>query len=116
MVRSRGHLWLSSRPDSVVTWRSAGAHLELQEADRWLEPGGASAWQAASPQRRTLASWFWHDYYGERRNEIVLTGVDIDEQAIRLALEGALLTDHELSEGREAWAAVPDSSLSNDQG
>jgi G3E family GTPase len=62
VVRSRGHLWLSSRPDSVVTWRSAGAHLDLREAGRWLEPEETLAWQAATPQRRTLASWFWHDY------------------------------------------------------
>ncbi|WP_307673098.1 GTP-binding protein [Streptomyces sp. V4I2] len=56
VVRGRGHLWLCSRPDSVVTWRSAGAHLELREADRWLEPAHTRAWQAASPQRRALAS------------------------------------------------------------
>ncbi|MEE1768118.1 GTP-binding protein [Streptomyces sp. JV185] len=116
VVRSRGHLWLSSRPDSVVTWRSAGAHLELREADRWLEPEEARAWQAATPQRRTLASWFWHDYYGERRNEIVFTGVDLDERAIRLALDEALLTDHELAQGREEWAAIPYPLLSNDPG
>ncbi|HWU05146.1 MAG TPA: GTP-binding protein [Streptomyces sp.] len=111
VVRSRGHLWLSSRPDAVVTWRSAGAHLELREAGRWLEPGDARAWQAVTPQRRTLASWFWHDCYGERRNEIVFTGVDLDEQAIRLALHEALLTGHELAQGRDTWAAVPDPLL-----
>ncbi len=44
VVRSRGHLWLSSRPDSVVTWRSAGPHLEIREADRWLEAGAQGAW------------------------------------------------------------------------
>ncbi|MFD4761826.1 GTP-binding protein [Streptomyces sp. NPDC058439] len=44
VVRRRGHLRLSSRPDSVATWRSAGAHLELREADRWLEPEEARAW------------------------------------------------------------------------
>ncbi|WP_351229137.1 hypothetical protein [Streptomyces sp. NPDC002133] len=61
--------------------------------------------------RRTLASWFWHDYYGERRNEIVLTGVDLDEHAIRVALDEVLLTDHELAQGRGAWAAAPDPLL-----
>ncbi|WP_250293332.1 GTP-binding protein [Streptomyces atroolivaceus] len=111
VVRSRGHLWFSSRPDAVVTWRSAGAHLDLREAGRWLEPEETGAWEAAAPHRRTLASWFWHDYYGERRNEIVFTGVDLDEQAIRLALDEALLTDRELAQGRDAWAAVPDPLL-----
>ncbi|MFC9946536.1 GTP-binding protein [Streptomyces pratensis] len=39
VVRSRGHLWLSSRPDSVVTWRSART------------PGPARGWQVAGAGR-----------------------------------------------------------------
>ncbi|WP_234326505.1 GTP-binding protein [Streptomyces sp. NRRL S-337] len=112
VVRSRGHLWLSSRPDSVVTWRSAGPHLELREADSWLETDDLHAWKAASPQRRTLASWFWHAYYGERRNEITFTGTHLSEQRIRSALGAALLTDAELSQGRDTWASMPDPLLS----
>ncbi|MEW2368035.1 GTP-binding protein [Streptomyces sp. NPDC006656] len=111
VARSRGHLWLSSRPDAVVSWRSAGAHLELRVADRWLESADTTAWKAASPQRRTLASWFWHDYYGERRNEIVFTGIHLDEQRVRSALDEALLTDVELSRGRDGWTAIPDPLL-----
>ncbi|WP_251076498.1 GTP-binding protein [Streptomyces benahoarensis] len=53
VVRGRGHLWLASRPAAVVTWRSAGPHMELHEAGCWLEPGDDSAWRGASPQRRT---------------------------------------------------------------
>ncbi|WP_426544431.1 GTP-binding protein [Streptomyces sp. UG1] len=111
VVRGRGHLWLCSCPDSVVTWRSAGAHVELRVADRWLEPADSRAWEAASPQRRTLASWYWDDYYGERRNEINLTGTGLDGPAIRFALDAALLTDAELSLGQEGWTAVPDPLL-----
>ncbi|GAB2623909.1 hypothetical protein GCM10027168_64830 [Streptomyces capparidis] len=111
VVRGRGHLWLTSRPDSVVTWRSAGSHLELREAGRWLEPGARGAWEAASPQRRTLASWFWDDRHGERRSELVLTGVGLEERSIRAALDSALLTDGELSLGRERWTAVHDPLL-----
>lgn len=111
VVRSRGHLWLAGRPDAVVTWRSAGAHLELREADRWLEAGDAEAWAAASPQRRTLASCFWHDYYGERRHEIAFTGIDLDEHRVQGALDGALLTDAELALGPDAWRAMPDPLL-----
>lgn len=113
VVRSRGHLWLSSRPESIVTWRSAGPHLELREAGSWLEPDTRRAWEAVSPQRRTLASWFWHDYYGERRNEITFTGTDLDAQRIRSALSAALLTDAELSLGREGWTSIPDPLLSD---
>ncbi|MFJ8313358.1 MULTISPECIES: GTP-binding protein [unclassified Streptomyces] len=111
VVRGRGHLWLCSRPESVVTWRSAGPYLELREADRWLEAADSPAWTAASPQRRALASWFWDAYYGERRNEIVLTGIDLDQEGIRTALDTALLTDAELSLGRDGWTSFPDPLL-----
>jgi G3E family GTPase len=112
VVRSRGHLWLAARPESVVAWRSAGPHLELAEADRWLEPEDTRAWEAASPQRHTLASWFWHDYDGERRNEIAFTGVGLDRHRICSALDAALLTDAELPLGPGGWASIPDPLLS----
>ncbi|MFJ3933964.1 GTP-binding protein [Streptomyces sp. NPDC090029] len=104
VLRSRGHLWLASRPDAVVTWRSAGGHLELIEADRWLEAHASPAWEAASPQRRTLACWFWDDQYGERRNEIVFTGTSLDADRITGALDGALLDEAEVALDRESWS------------
>ncbi|MGY0063800.1 GTP-binding protein [Streptomyces sp. LZ34] len=111
VVRSRGHLWMATRPDAVVSWRSAGRHLELREAGRWLADGDAAAWCAASPQRRTLASWYWDDYYGERRNEIVFTGAELDEGRLRVALDGAVLDDGELALGADHWARLPDPLL-----
>ena len=113
VVRGRGHLWLCSRPESVVTWRSAGPYLELREADRWLEAADSRAWTAASPQRRTLASWFWDAYYGERRNELVLTGIDLDQERVRAALDAALLSDAELSLGWAGWTSFADPLLSS---
>ncbi|MGI5350522.1 GTP-binding protein [Streptomyces sp. CA-250714] len=108
VVRGHGHLWLSNRPDSVVTWRSAGAHLELREAGPWLEADAPRLWEAVSAQRRALASWFWDDYFGERRNEVTFTGIDLDAQRIHAALDAALLTDEELALGRDHWVDVED--------
>ncbi|AJT62599.3 hypothetical protein T261_0911 [Streptomyces lydicus] len=111
VVRSRGHLWLATRPQSVVGWRSAGRHLELREAGDWLQQDDAAAWRGVSPQRRTLASWFWDDYYGERRNEIVFTGTELDQDELRRTLDATLLDDRELSCGVESWADLPDPLL-----
>lgn len=115
VVRGHGHLWLSSRPASVITWRSAGAHLELREAGHWLEDTTAhAAWRAVSPQRRTLASWYWDPYYGERRNEITFTGIDLDTSHLNETLDATLLSDEELSWGPEGWGAVHDPLFSAD--
>ncbi|KPC65927.1 GTP-binding protein, partial [Streptomyces chattanoogensis] len=106
VVRGRGHLWVATQPGSVVSWRSAGHHLELREAGDWLQEGDTRAWRDASPQRRTLASWFWDDYYGERRNEVVFTGTDLDQDELRGVLDATLLDDRELSLGVEGWAGL----------
>lgn len=108
VVRSRGHVWLPTCPEEVVSWRSAGRHIELREAGRWLEDFDASGWRDASPLRRTLASWFWDDLYGERRNELVFTGgPDLDQDRLRAALDLALLDDEELSRGADFWRHRP---------
>ncbi len=44
-----------------------------------------------------------HNHYGERCNEIVFTGVDLDEALLRSSLDKALMTDRELALGREGW-------------
>ncbi|WP_327364354.1 GTP-binding protein [Streptomyces sp. NBC_01296] len=116
VLRSRGHLWLANRPESAATWRSAGGHPEIREADHWLEAPASPAWEAASPQRRTLACWFWDAYYGERRNEIVFTGAGLDADRIGGALDSALLTDSELSLGHEGWRTLNDPLLRDAEG
>ncbi|GAA1942309.1 GTP-binding protein [Kitasatospora viridis] len=111
VTRSRGHVWLASRPDTVVTWRSAGHRLELAGVDQWLPEPDAGGWPAASPERRMLATWHWDPYYGERRNEIVLIGAGLDEERLRGLLDGALLTDEELALGPTSWHELPDPIL-----
>ncbi|MES4909288.1 MULTISPECIES: GTP-binding protein [unclassified Streptomyces] len=111
VVRGRGHLWVATRPAAVITWRSAGRHLELLEAGRWLEDGDTEGWRAASAQRRTLASWYWDDYYGERRNEIVFIGAELDQDRLRTVLDAPVLDDRELALGADHWACLPDPLL-----
>ncbi|WP_395360469.1 GTP-binding protein [Streptomyces sp. YH02] len=113
VLRSRGHLWLSNRPDAVISWRSAGPHLDLRETGRWLEEADARAWQAASAQRRTLASWFWDGPFGERRSEIGFTGAHLDIERIARELDAALLTDAELALGRASWSDWTDPLFSH---
>ncbi|WP_405705974.1 GTP-binding protein [Streptomyces sp. NBC_00069] len=115
-LRSRGHLWPANRPESAATWRSAGGHPEIREADHWLEAPASPAWEAASPQRRPLACWFRDAYYGERRNEIVFTGAGLDADRIGGALDSALLTDSELSLGHEGWRTLNDPLLRDAEG
>ncbi|MET9375619.1 hypothetical protein ABZX98_15905 [Streptomyces sp. NPDC002992] len=76
-------------------------------ADPW-GGGGRHPGEAASAQRRTLACRLWDDYYGERRNEIRFTGLGLATERITGALDGALVTDAELSLRRAVWSEWSD--------
>jgi hypothetical protein len=50
----------------------------------------------------------WQEPYGDRRQEIVLIGRNLDEDRIRKLLDDALLTDGEFQAGPRAWIELPD--------
>jgi len=107
--RARGHIWLATRPLTLVGWESAGPVLSLEPAGRWLYAAGAREWDRATPIRRTLAALEWDDTHGDRRNEIRFTGVGLDTGALKTRLDGALLDDEEIASGEPGWMGLPDS-------
>lgn len=46
--------------------------------------------------------------YGDRRQELVFIGIDMDESAIRSHLDHCLLTPQEMHEGPSAWSTWED--------
>jgi G3E family GTPase len=83
VVRSKGFFWLASRPAIAAEWSTAGGVIHV---------GPAGAWWSA----------------GDRRQELVFIGTDLDEAAVTAELDACLLTDAELSMGEDAWGALPD--------
>lgn len=107
VLRSKGLFWLASRMAVAGDWAQAGGVCR---------PGGAGAWWAALDQ----ADWP-HDAearaeiesemdgpFGDRRQELVLIGRDLDTAALSALLDACLLTDDELAAGAEAWAHYAD--------
>ena len=47
-------------------------------------------------------------YYGDRRQELVFIGREMDESAIRDILESCLVTDLEFVQGPEFWEQLAD--------
>ena len=46
--------------------------------------------------------------HGDRRQEVVMIGVNLDEAYTRTLLDSCLLTDEEFAMGPEAWSVWPD--------
>ncbi|MGH8907737.1 MAG: CobW family GTP-binding protein [Egibacteraceae bacterium] len=108
LIRSKGFVWLASRPWLALLWDQAGPVLTLERAGTWMADRPVSAWAALDPFERLELEAAWDPYYGDRQQELVFIGADMDTAAIASALDACLLTDAELSMGQPGWRELPD--------
>ncbi len=107
VLRSRGHFWLASRPDLVMTWESAGG-LRIGPHSGWLAGLPDEHWDDVDAERRLAAALDWDPYYDDRHHHLAFVGIDVDPVRIHRRLAGCLLTDEELSQGEQSWRRLPD--------
>ncbi|MGI5215297.1 CobW family GTP-binding protein [Plantactinospora sp. CA-290183] len=107
-IRSRGHLWLASQPETVIAWDFAGGGLGLGSLGRWLTALPDDHWDEVPVHRRLAATLDWDPYYGDRHQHLVFIGLDLDPADLRRTLARCLLTDAELADGEETWRGYPD--------
>lgn len=108
VVRTRGRIWLATRPDAALWLESAGGGLQLGHLGDWLAAGDATAWQRVDPERQAAASLRWHDRWGDRAQELAILVHDADIEVIDGGLRDALLTDGEIAAGERTWRHFPD--------
>lgn len=99
IIRSKGLFWLASRPAQALVWSQAGGSLRADPAGVW--------WSSMPFQERIRYATFvdhqktiesgWHRIYGDRKNEIVFIGQDMDQAKIIAELNACLATDDELA-------------------
>ena len=99
IIRSKGMFWLASRPGQALVWSQAGGSLRADSAGVW--------WSSMPYENRIRYVAFldnqqeieadWNATYGDRKNEIVFIGQDMDETTIRSALDACLATEEELA-------------------
>jgi len=97
-LRSRGTIWLAGHPDALVGWEAAGPRLNLGHVGSWLDGGGPCAWDHADPHRRVRAQLDWDAAFGDRYQEVAVTGVGELPDVTGL-LDDCLVTDAELRSG-----------------
>jgi G3E family GTPase len=108
VVRTKGRVWLATRPEAVLWLESAGGGLQVGYVDEWLAAQNDDAWAAADPERRAAAALRWHPRYGDRVQELAVLSCGADPEEIEQGLRGALLTDAEVIAGEPAWRHYPD--------
>ena len=107
VLRSKGFVWLASAHESAWYWSHAGTHFEVVDEGEWWCAIPDNEWPPDVKQRDAVLADF-QGPWGDRRQEIVFIGVDMDEPAIKATLDAALVTDAEMTQYRELAARTPD--------
>jgi G3E family GTPase len=101
VLRSKGFFWLASRMAVMGSWSQAGGSGTCEAAAMW--------YAALPPEERSgESSDQWEEPWGDRRQELVFIGIEMDEAALRARLDAALLVPDELARGADAWATLDD--------
>ncbi|NJM91195.1 MAG: GTP-binding protein [Myxococcales bacterium] len=103
VLRSKGFFWLATRMSEVGAWSQAGPACRTSRAGFW--------WAATWPETALAHAELRRDFqepYGDRRQELVLIGIGMNEAALRAGFDRCLLTDDELRLGADGWQALED--------
>jgi len=103
IVRSKGLFWLSSRPDQAISWSQAGGSLRAESAGVWWGsmPFGKRIEQQSFIENQEQIEKGWDKTFQDRKNELVIIGIELDKEKIKSELDACLLTDEELAD--ESW-------------
>ena len=99
IIRSKGLFWLASRPEQALIWSQAGGSLKADSAGVWWcsMPLQQRVQYAAFAENQKQIEAKWDKTFGDRLNEIVFIGMEMNEEYIRTQLNTALSTDKELA-------------------
>lgn len=107
VVRSKGFFWLASRPEYAASWSQAGAICRHGIAGLWWAAVPPEDWPKDEESILRIRSK-WADGTGDARQEIVVIGIDMDEQQLRKDFDSCLLTDAEMAQGPLSWKELND--------
>jgi len=106
LLRSKGMVWLASRPDGVGDWSQAGADVHFDFGGTWYAAQPESEWPSDPEELEAEVRAPWLEPFGDRRQALVLIGQRLDPAAITEQLEAALLDDAELESYSQATAEL----------
>ena len=97
IIRSKGLFWIASRPADALNWSQAGGSVRAESAGVWWASMPAAQrlrYQAYTENRDTIDSRWGR--FGDRVNELVLIGQDLDPGQILQELQQCLCTEGEI--------------------
>lgn len=99
LLRSKGFCWIASQNDNMIEWNHTGRVLSLTPAMFWYADVPEDEWNVvAEDEKDVIRQDIMPNQYGDRRQEIVLIGIKLQEAAWTKALDACLLTEEEFQQ------------------
>ena len=102
LYRTKGFLWLASRPRDVLLWQQSGSQIALELTGLWraeLAHNRDGKLLAEEIEHLKALLKTKHPLFGDRHNELTLIGLKADRESFASSLQDAFCTDNEIT----AW-------------
>jgi G3E family GTPase len=107
LIRSKGYFWLASRPQIAGHWSQAGGIARYGFAGMFWKAVPKENWPEDQDSLDSIQE-SWEEPFGDMRQELVFIGQDLDKKQVTDALDACLLSDDDLSQGKNHWAKFKD--------
>ena len=98
IIRSKGLFWIASRGDEALSWGQAGSSLRADSAGVWWcsKPYEQRMQYESYVENRDHIEAGWNKMFGDRKNELVIIGQELDIKKITQELKDCLCTPQEI--------------------
>ncbi|WP_374619178.1 GTP-binding protein [Pandoraea sp.] len=103
LMRAKGYVWAASHPAWALAYSRAGNTATLEAVGQWWVAVDRDQWPPEDDPQRAAIEASWESPWGDRINEVVFIGRDMDRDAIEKAFDACRLSVVELSLGDGAW-------------
>lgn len=97
VIRAKGYFWLASRPDIAGFLSQAGKIRQHSAAGLWWSALDKSQWPVGDSDFNLMMEAHTSHSWGDRRQELVFIGVDLDKPMLEKLLNACLLTESEMA-------------------
>lgn len=103
VIRAKGLFWLASRPNDAINFSQAGGSSRIEKAGVWWASMTYAdrIRYAAFVENKDYIESRWSKNWGDRTNELVFIGQELDKEAVIAELESCLLTEAEIKQYQE---------------
>ncbi len=98
IIRSKGLFWIASRKNEALNWSQAGGSLRADKAGVWWSsmPFASRIQYPSFVENQKEIETKWDKRFGDRLNELVIIGQDLNKQDIIYELSECLCTESEI--------------------